>query len=104
MRLNLKKRCAICGHKHITAANKDGLVCTYCKTSRRREAREYLENVTMKIGTKVKMINCAEANHPKYKDRIWKTRSNPWRLCGSMVVLLEGFSGGFSIECLEVVE
>jgi hypothetical protein len=56
----------------------------------------------MKIGTKVKMVNCAEAEHPKYKDKIWKTRSKPWNLCGTEVVLLEGFSGGFSTECLEI--
>jgi hypothetical protein len=52
----------------------------------------------MKIGTKVKMVNCAEAE--KYKDRVWITRSEPWIVCGEKVVLLEGYSGGFSVKCL----
>lgn len=55
----------------------------------------------MKIGTKVKMINCAEAE--KYPDKIWETRSEPWEVCGEMVVLLKGRAGGFSVKCLEVV-
>ena len=57
----------------------------------------------MKIGTKVKMVNCMEAD--KYVGRIWVTRSNPWKLGhGAEVVLLEGFSGGFSTACLQIVE
>lgn len=53
------------------------------------------------IGTKVRMVNCHEAE--KYGDKIWVTRSNPWEMCGSQVVLLEGKSGGFDTGCLEVV-
>jgi len=56
----------------------------------------------MKTGTKVKMVNCAEAR--KYPDKIWTTRSEPWEMCGTMVVLLEGKSGGFAVDCLEVVD
>lgn len=53
----------------------------------------------MKIGTKVQMVNCAEAEI--YKNRIWVTRSEPWRLgCGEWVVLLEGYSGGFALKYL----
>ena len=56
----------------------------------------------MKIGTKVKMVNCAEAE--KYKDRVWTTRSEPWQIgSGEWLVLLEGKSGGFDVECLEEV-
>ena len=56
----------------------------------------------MKIGTKVKMVNCFEAEI--YGDRVWITRSEPWEVCGTMVVALEGKAGGFAVECLEVVE
>ncbi|WP_226035704.1 hypothetical protein [Aquibacillus saliphilus] len=57
----------------------------------------------MKIGTKVKMVNCYEANvNP---DKVWVTRSEPWELChGESVVLLKGKSGGFSTTCLEEVK
>lgn len=53
------------------------------------------------IGTNVRMVNCSEAE--KYGARIWKTRSEPWEMCGSQVVLLEGKSGGFDTSRLEVV-
>jgi len=56
----------------------------------------------MPIGTKVRMVNCLEAE--RYKDKIWTTRSEPWMLCGSEVVLLEGKAGGFATEFLEIVE
>ncbi|MCY9593740.1 hypothetical protein [Paenibacillus chitinolyticus] len=57
----------------------------------------------MEIGTKVIMVNCYEAR--KYPDKVWVTRSNPWELGhGAKVVLLEGKSGGFSVDCLKIVE
>lgn len=56
----------------------------------------------LKKGDKVKMINCYEAE--KYKDKIWTVRSEPWIVCGSEVILLEGKSGGFATEFLEKVE
>ncbi len=53
----------------------------------------------MKIGTRVKMVNCVEAQ--KYAGKIWITRSEPWKLGhGEEVVLLEGKSGGFATRCL----
>lgn len=56
----------------------------------------------MEIGTKVVMVNCFEAR--KDPDKVWVTRSEPWALGrGAMVVLLEGKSGGFSVDCLKVV-
>jgi len=58
--------------------------------------------VTWPIGTKVRMVNCLEAE--KYGDKVWVTRSDPWEMCGSQVVLLKGKSGGFDTSCLEVVE
>jgi hypothetical protein len=57
----------------------------------------------MEIGTKVKMVNCYEAR--KNPDKVWVTRSKPWELGhGQKVVLLEGKTGGFSVDCLEVVK
>jgi hypothetical protein len=53
------------------------------------------------IGTKVRMVNCYEAR--AHGDRVWVTRSEPWEMCGSQVVMLEGKSGGFDTNCLEVV-
>jgi hypothetical protein len=49
------------------------------------------------------MVNCLEAE--KYGDKIWITKSEPWQLTGKKwLVLLEEYRGGFSIECLEIVE
>ena len=52
----------------------------------------------LKPGDKVVMHSCYEAS--KHHGRIWTVRSEPWDLCGSEVVLLEGYSGGFSTENL----
>ena len=49
------------------------------------------------------MYACAEASLEKYKDKVWTVRSEPWDLCGSEVVLLEGFRGGFATEYLRKV-
>jgi len=37
------------------------------------------------------------------KGRIWMVRSKPWILCGTEVVLLEGKSGGYAVEGLDLV-
>ena len=56
----------------------------------------------MKIGDKVIMVNCAEAR--EYPNKIWIVRSEPWEICGTMCVLLEGKRGGFSVDCLKLLE
>lgn len=56
----------------------------------------------MKIGDKVKMVNCAEAR--MNPDKLWTVASDSWEICGTMCVLLEGKRGGFAVNCLEVVE
>lgn len=56
----------------------------------------------LKIGDKVKMINCLEAD--EYKDKVWVVRSEPFEMCGSKVILLEGKRGGFDTDCLELVK
>lgn len=55
----------------------------------------------LKIGDSVMMVNCYEAE--KYPDKVWVVRSEPWEVCGSEVVLLEGKSGGFDTSCLRKV-
>jgi hypothetical protein len=54
-------------------------------------------------GDQVVMHTCAEARMDKYKDKIWAVASEPWDLCGSEVVLLEGYRGGFATEFLRKV-
>lgn len=58
----------------------------------------------LKPGDKVIMHTCYEARKEKYKGKVWKVDSEPWELCGSEVVRLEGYSGGFSTEFLTKVE
>ena len=57
----------------------------------------------LKPGDKVVMHTCAEARLEKYKDKVWTVVSEPWDLCGSEVVMLEGFRGGFATEYLKKV-
>ncbi len=38
------------------------------------------------------------------KNKVWIVRSEPWNCCGTIVVLLEGKSGGYAIDGLNVVE
>jgi len=64
--------------------------------------KQTTKNVDWPIGTKVRMVNCLEAEEAG--DKIWTTRSEPWEMCGTQVVLLKGKSGGFDTSCLEVAE
>lgn len=61
-----------------------------------------MKREALNVGDKVVMVNCLEAE--KYKDKVWIVRSNPWILCGTEVVLLEDYSGGFSTKCLKKVK
>jgi hypothetical protein len=54
-------------------------------------------------GEQVVMHTCREASNPKYAGKVWTTTSEPWDLCGSEVIKLEGFSGGFATEYLKRV-
>lgn len=58
----------------------------------------------LKKGDQVVMHTCYEAQKEKYKDKVWTVASEPWDLCGSEVVSLEGFSGGFATDYLKKVE
>ena len=58
--------------------------------------------VELPIGTKVRMVNCCEAE--EHGDKVWVTRSETWEMCGSQVVLLKGKSGGFDTSRLVKVD
>lgn len=38
------------------------------------------------------------------KAKVWTVASKPWNLCGTEVVKLEGMSGGYAVDGLNVVE
>jgi len=59
--------------------------------------------VKLKPGDKVIMVNCFEARAEKNKDKVWTVTSEPWPLCGSEVVKLEGISGGFATKYLKKI-
>lgn len=56
----------------------------------------------VKIGDKV-IMNDDYAVNEEDKGRIWTVRSDPWECCGTIVVLLEGKSGGYAVDGLDVV-
>lgn len=56
----------------------------------------------MKIGDKVIMDERYEVSD-KNKGRVFTVKSEPWDLCGTDCVLLEGYSGGYAVDGLTVV-
>jgi len=67
-------------------------------------AKKKIKPSGLKPGDKVVMHTCSEARLDKYKDKVWTVNSEPWDLCGSEVVLLDGFRGGFATEYLKKVD
>jgi len=57
-----------------------------------------------KTGDRVMIINCYEASMEENKNKIWLVTTEPWDVCGSEVVKLEGKRGGFATKCLRKVE
>ncbi len=57
----------------------------------------------MKIGDKVVMNNKYSVSEEN-KEKVWIVRSEPWECCGTLVVLLEGKSGGYAVDGLDIVE
>ena len=57
----------------------------------------------IKIGDRV-VMNDKYFVSKENKGKIWTVRSNPWNCCGTTVVLLDGKSGGYAIDGLNVVE
>lgn len=57
----------------------------------------------IKLGSKVKMNDKYYVSQ-KNKEKVFEVISEPWNLCGTMVVKLKGYSGGYAVDGLEVVE
>lgn len=56
-----------------------------------------------KVGDKVKM-NSKYYVSAENKAKVWTVQSEPWEVCGSLVVKLKGKSGGYAVDGLELVE
>lgn len=61
---------------------------------------------TLKMGDKVVMHTCMEATNPKYLGKIWTCKTDAFRPKGHNYcsIFLEGFSGSFSAEFLQLVK
>lgn len=57
----------------------------------------------LKIGDKV-VMNDKYYVDEKNRGKIWIVRSEPWMCCGTEIVLLEGWSGGYAVDGLTKVE
>lgn len=57
----------------------------------------------LKPGDKV-MMNDRYRVSEQNKGKVWTVRSEPWDLCGTGVVLLEGKSGGYAVDGLDLVK
>lgn len=57
----------------------------------------------LKPGDKVKMNNNYYVGDTN-KDIIWTVESEPWIICGTSVVKLEGKAGGNAVDGLDLVE
>lgn len=56
----------------------------------------------MKIGDKV-IMNDKYYVSAENKGKVWTVRSEPWKCCGQLVVLLEGKSSGYAVDGLDIV-
>ena len=57
----------------------------------------------MKIGSKVVMNNKYHVSKQN-KGKVFTVISEPWNVCGTLVVKLEGYSGGYAVDGLTVIE
>ena len=57
----------------------------------------------IKIGDKV-VMNSNYFVEEIDKGRIWTVCSEPWYCCGTLVVKLEGWSGGYAVDGLDLVD
>jgi len=57
----------------------------------------------MKIGNKV-IMNDKYRVSKQNKGKVWIVCSEPWDCCGTTIVLLEGYRGGYAVDGLTVVE
>lgn len=67
-----------------------------------RPMQEEKEKPNIHIGDKVVMHTCYEAE--VYDGKLWTVTTEPRMMCGTWVVWLEGFSGCFDCQYLQVVK
>lgn len=56
----------------------------------------------IKIGDKVVMNDRYYVSNQN-KEKVWTVCSEPWMCCGTLVVKLEGKSGGYAVDGLDIV-
>lgn len=83
--------------------------CKDCKPKEPREIKVTLKASLYKVGRikpgdEVVMYRCSEAELDKYKKHTFLVTSEPWDLCGTEVVKLHGYAGGFATEFLQKVQ
>lgn len=57
----------------------------------------------MKIGSKVVMNNKYHVSEQN-KGKVFTVISEPWNVCGTLVVELEGYRGGYAVDGLTVID
>lgn len=57
----------------------------------------------MKPGDKV-IMNDKYHVSDENKSKVWVVASEPWLVCGTLVVKLQGKSGGYAVDGLDLVE
>ena len=57
----------------------------------------------LKPGDKV-VMNSKYHVSEQNKGRVWTVRSEPWMCCGTLVVSLEGKSGGYAVDGLTLLQ
>ena len=57
----------------------------------------------IEVGSKVKMNDKYRVS-AKNKDKVFTVASEPWNLCGTTVVKLEGVAGGYALDGLDEVQ
>ena len=67
-----------------------------------KQKKEEQRQLSMTPGTKVKMTG-AEAEIERLKNKIFEVKFGPQLMGGDWVVWLDGYSGAYSCEYLEVV-
>lgn len=92
--------CLACatGKKIATMASWTGRTPKWCPLGREMDMKEPL-----KPGDKVRMndhYHVSEENQGK----IWTVASDPWTVCSTMVVKLEGRPGSYAVDGLDLVE
>lgn len=99
-----RDHCPKCGSTEIEKT-RSSLLVEWLRFLREKKPRFAIyENVknSMKPGDKVVMNNKYYVS-AENKSRIWTVASEPWMCCGTLVVKLEGKSGGYAVDGLDII-